>query len=125
MYGLTMIKDYLDELLDGIKTYDVRSYPTSKRGTIALVDSRTMKVYGVIDLISVRRITLEEYAKWHCTGRFKNATFIAENLKEYYAYDFINPRRLVNPIKLNISKKTWVKIKDSQVNAFYVESSLF
>lgn len=45
MHGLTMIKQYLDEILDGEKTFDARSYPTNKRGTIALVDSRTMKVY--------------------------------------------------------------------------------
>ena len=27
-----MIKDYLNEILDGSKTFDARSYPTNKRG---------------------------------------------------------------------------------------------
>lgn len=32
MFGLTMMKDYLNEILDGSKTFDARSYPTNKRG---------------------------------------------------------------------------------------------
>ena len=39
-----MIKDYLNEILDGSKTFDARSYPTNKRGKIALIDSRSMKI---------------------------------------------------------------------------------
>lgn len=35
-----MLRDYLDEILDGKKTYDARSYPTDKRGTIALIDTK-------------------------------------------------------------------------------------
>lgn len=27
MFGLTMIKDYLNEILDGSNTFDTRSYP--------------------------------------------------------------------------------------------------
>ena len=46
MFGLKMIKDYLNEILDGSKTFDARSYPTSKRSKIALIDSRSMKIYG-------------------------------------------------------------------------------
>lgn len=51
MFGLTMIKDYLNEILDGSKTFDARSYLTNKRGKIALIDSKTMKIYGTIKLI--------------------------------------------------------------------------
>ena len=46
-----MIKDYLNEILDGSKTFDARSYPTNKRGKIALIDFKTMKIYGTIELI--------------------------------------------------------------------------
>lgn len=37
-----MIKEYLDELLDGKKTYDSRSYETNIHGTIALVDTKNL-----------------------------------------------------------------------------------
>ena len=125
MFGLTMIKEYLDELLDGVKTYDARSYPTNKRGVIALVDSRTMRVYGVIELVGIRKITPEEYAKWHCTGKFKGMEFLIDSSKEYYAYEFVNPRKLVNPIKLNVAKKTWVEIDVAIQESFYFENRLF
>ena len=49
-----MIKDYLNEILNGSKTFDARAYTTNKRETIALVDSRSMKVYGYVDLVGVR-----------------------------------------------------------------------
>ena len=113
MFGLTMIKDYLNEILDGDKTCDVRSYPTSIRGKIALLDSRSMKIYGTVDLIDCREISAEEYCLWHQTGRFKNYVFQIEDKNEkFYAYDFKNPEWLAKPIKIEVEKHTWVKIPD-------------
>lgn len=111
MYGLTMIKDYLNELLDGSKIYDARSYTTYKRGTIALVDSKSMKVYGYVDLVGVREISPEEYASWHCTDRWSGYVMQVDSTKKYYAWDFVNPRRENNPYKVNAEKHTWVEIK--------------
>lgn len=112
MYRLTMIKDYLNELLDGSKTYDARSNTTYKRGTIALVDSRLMKVYGYVDLVGVRKISPEEYASWHCTGRWSGYVMQVDPTKKYYnAWDFVNLRRQDNPYKVNAEKHTWVEIK--------------
>lgn len=45
MFGFTMIKDYLNEILDGSKTFDARSYPTNKRGKFALIDSNYDSLY--------------------------------------------------------------------------------
>ena len=120
MYGLTMIKDYLDEILDGKKTYDARSYPTNKRGTIALVDSRTSKIFGLVDLINIRLISYDEYCNWHITDRFRNYKFYANPNIMYYAYDFINPRRLLKPIKARKTKDVflmqYVKSKSFQIS---------
>lgn len=112
MLGLTMIKDYLDEILDGKKTFDVRSYPTSTRGVIALIDSKSMKVYGSVELINCREITVEDYISWHKSGKFKNMLFLADKNKKYYAYDFKNPQRVVRPFKIDAIKHTWVKLND-------------
>lgn len=108
MYGLTMLKDYLIEILEERKTYDARSYLTNKRGIIALVDSKTLKVYGYADLITVREITPEEYAQWHCTGRWSDIIFQVDNNKKYYAWEFINIRKEENPFKIKGFKKTWM-----------------
>ena len=124
MFGLTMIKDYLNEILDGSKTFDARSYPTNKRGLIALIDSRSMKIYGTIELVGCREISAEEYCSWHQTGRFQNLTFQVDDVNmKYYAYDFKNPQRLAKPIKVDVEKHTWVEMPDNV--EFYYMDSLF
>ena len=124
MFGLTMIKDYLNEILDGSKTFDARSYPTNKRGVIALIDSRSMKIYGTIELVGCREISAEEYCSWHQTGRFQNYRFEVEGKdKKYYAYDFKNPKKLAKPIKVEAEKHTWVEIPNDI--EMYYENTLF
>lgn len=125
MFGLAMIKDYLNEILDGSKIFDARScYPTNKRGKIALIDSKSMKIYGTIELVGCREISAKEYCSWHQTGRFQNLIFQVDDVnKKYYAYDFKNPQRLAKPIKVETDKHTWVEIPDS--TEFYYMESLF
>ena len=122
MYGLIMLREYLDEILDGKKTYDARAYDTNKRGTIALVDTRKSIIVGLIDLVGTHKISVEEYCKWHATGKWESLVFQVED-KDYYAYDFENPRRLVTPIKIVKTGKVWTKIDDKiQMN---VQERLF
>ena len=123
MFGLIMIRDYLNEILDGSKNFDARSYPTNKRGKIALIDSRSMKIYGTIELVGCREISAKEYCFWHQTGRFQNLIFQVDDNKKYYAYDFKNPQRLAKPIKVGAAKQTWVEIPDN--TEFYYMDSLF
>lgn len=63
MYGLIMLGEYLDEILKGKKTYDVRDYDTNKRGTIALVDTKKSSIIGLVDLVSTHEISAQEYCK--------------------------------------------------------------
>ena len=126
MYGLIMIKDYLDEILEGKKTFDARSYPTNKRGTIALVDSKKSCITGLVDLIGVHPISADEYCKWHATGKWAGMVFqVEDNNSVFYAYDFINPRRLARPIKITKTGKVWTTIDDNIKNEFIFQESLF
>lgn len=104
-----MIKDYLNEILNGSKSFDARSYTTNKRGTIALVDSRSMKVYGYVDLVGIREISAKEYASWHCTGRWSGYEMEVDPSKKYYAWEFKNPRKEEKPFKVNVKKHTWIE----------------
>ena len=124
MLGLTMNNDYLNEILDGPKTFDARSYPINKRGKIALIDSRSMKIYGTIELVECREISAEEYCSWHQTGRFQNLIFqVNDENKKYYGYDFKNPQRLAKPIKVDAEKHTWVEVPNDI--EFCYQTSLF
>lgn len=124
MYGLIMIREYLDEILDGKKTYDARSYDTNKRGTIALVDTRKSAVIGLIDLVGTHAITAEEYCDWHATGKWEGMILQVEDMNAtFFAYDFANPRRLASPIKIIKTGRTWTKIDDCV--QFVFQESLF
>lgn len=126
MYGLIMIKDYLDEILDGKKTFDARSYPTTKRGTIALVDSKKSSIVGLVELIGVHPISANEYCKWHATGKWAGMVFqVEDNDSVFYAYDFISPRRLARPIKITKKGKVWTIIDDAIKNEFIFQEKLF
>ncbi len=121
-----MVKDYLDEILDGKKTFDARSYPTNKRGTIALVDTKKSSIIGLVDLIGVHRIATDEYCKWHATGKWEGITFQVEDSNAtFYAYDFMNPRRLAKPIKIIKTGRVWTEIDDSLRKEFIFQQSLF
>lgn len=113
MHGLIMLGEYLDEILEGKKTYDARAYDTNKRGTIALVDSRRSSIIGLVDLISTHKISAQEYCKWHAAGKWEGLILEVEDMNAtYYAYDFKNPRRLAKPIKIKKTGRVWTKIDD-------------
>ncbi len=113
MYGLIMLREYLDEILDGKKTYDARAYDTNKRGTVALVDTKKSAIIGLIDLVGTHKISAEEYCKWHATGKWEGMIFQIEDMdKDYYAYDFENPRKLAMPIKIVKTGRVWSKVDD-------------
>ena len=117
-----MIKDYIEEILDGKKTYDVRTYPTYKRGLIGLVDSKSMKLFGTIELTGCREITANEYCAWHKTGKYQNIEFkISEKTPKFYAYDFANPQKLAYKPKINVEKHTWIAIPET-IDLFYLNS---
>lgn len=108
-----MLGEYLDEILEGKKTYDARAYDTNKRGTIALVDSRKSSIIGLVDLVSTHKISAQEYCKWHATGKWEGLILEVEDMNAtYYAYDFKNPRRLAKPIKTKKTGRVWMKIDD-------------
>ena len=114
MYGLIMLREYLDEILYGTKTYDARAYNTNKRGLIALVDTRKSVIIGTVELIGTKPITADEYCKWHATGKWAGMQFQVEDMNAtYWAYGFINPRKLDKPIKIKKTGRVWTTLDDS------------
>lgn len=113
MYGLIMLREYLDEILDEKKNYDARAYDTKHRGTIALVDKKKSTIIGLVDLFGTHKISAEEYCSWHATGKWENLILQVDDMsRDYYAYDFKNPRRLAAPIKIVKTGKVWTKIDE-------------
>ena len=120
MYGLIMLREYLDEILDGTKAYDARAYNTNKRGLIALVDTMKSAIIGTVELVGIEPITAEKYCKWHATGKWAGMQFQVEDMNAtYWAYCFINPRRLAKHIKIKKTGRVWTKLDDSIEKGLY------
>ncbi|MCQ2084562.1 MAG: hypothetical protein MJZ21_00260 [archaeon] len=128
MYGLLMMKLYADEILDGRKNNDARLYPTDKRGTIAIVDSTSFKVYGTAELTGIREITYEEFVRWHQVGPFENTPIAPYSEgKTCYSYELSNVKRLPVPYRLpkDESARMWVEIPERISRNFFAQSTLF
>ena len=68
-------------------------------------------------MIGVHPISVDEYYKWHATGKLAGMIFQVEyDDSVFYAYDFINPRRLARPIKITKTGRVWTAIDDSVVH---------
>ena len=122
MFGLTMIKDYLNEILDGSKPL-IRSYPTNKRGKIALIDSRSMKIYGTIELVGCREISAKSIVLGIKLVDFKILYFKWMMRIRSIMLMILKSQRLAKPIKVEAEKHTWVEIPDN--TEFYYMDSLF
>lgn len=125
MYGLIMLREYFEEIISGEKAYDARSYDTSKRGIIALVDTRKSEIIATIELVSTHVISAKEYCLWHQSGKWKDFIFHADEQRTYYAYDFKNPKRLSSPVKIKKNGKVWTYIDDEILRDFSFQETLF
>lgn len=64
MDGLIILKEYLDKILTGKKTWEIRGSKCHKRGLIALIESGTGMVVGTAELVDcVGPLTAEEWNK--------------------------------------------------------------
>lgn len=128
MDGLLMMRLYADEILSGRTDYDARLYPTDRRGTIAIVDSSTFRIYGTAELVSVREIPYEEFRDWHRIGPFKETEIAPYHEgKVCYAYDLRNVRKLPLPVQIPKVKNAgmWVTVPERTANNLFSQQTLF
>lgn len=120
-----MNKTYIEEILDGKKKFDARAYPTNIRGTIGIIDSKNMKLVGLAELVNVRIISSNEYKNWHLTGKYMNCDFLVDSSSNYYAYDFVNCRKICNPKEIIKNGRGWCYFEDSLLKDVYFSNQLF
>ncbi|MEC3884903.1 ASCH domain-containing protein [Halobacillus sp. HZG1] len=63
MKGLLVKEPWIDMILSGEKTWEIRGTHTKKRGTIGLIKSGTGQVFGTVDVVESRELSQEEYRK--------------------------------------------------------------
>ena len=90
------------------------------------MDTKKSAIIVLVDLVGTHKISAEEYCSWHATGKWEGMIFQVEDMNAtYYDYDFINPRRLAVPIKIEKNGRTWTTIQDSVQQQFIFQERLF
>jgi len=63
--GLIIRGEHCQKILDGLKTYEMRSRQTNFRGKIGLIVSGTKKIFGTANLYDVGKETIIDAEDWH------------------------------------------------------------
>lgn len=92
MKGLIIKEPWIQLILQGKKTWEIRSSHTHIRGKVALIQSGTGKVFGTVDVVDSKYVTFDEYKKskgYHC---------IPDTDKQPSPYKKIHAWVLQNPV---------------------------
>lgn len=98
--GLIIRREPLTKILDGSKTWEMRSMMTHKRGLIGLVEKGSKSVLGVATILDCKgpipRIELRAAFQYHGISEERLAT--AEYEKYTFAWILADARRLMLPV---------------------------
>jgi hypothetical protein len=112
-HGLLILKEPLDKILAGTKTWEIRGKATARRGPVALIQSKSGCVVGTCELVDVvGPLTLPELQ------RSAPLTGFRPNRLPYsttYAWVLPDARRLADPVpyKHPAGAVIWVRLKPS------------
>ena len=114
MKGLIIKSPYIDDILSGVKKWELRGQNTKIRGTIVLLKSGTKTALGTVDIVDVKELTLAEYNNWNY--RKDNGKLPVDKLpyEKTYAYVLENPRMFDHPKPYihPVGAVTWVNLPD-------------
>jgi ASCH domain len=115
MRGLIIKSPWIELIIEGEKTWEIRGSNTKIRGSVALIKSGSGKVIGEADIVDSKELTLKDYQvsrKFHCVES-EGSTQLP--YKKTYAWVFDNPIIYKEPIpyKHPMGAVIWVKLSDS------------
>ena len=96
--GLIVRTPWVDYLLDGTKTWEIRGSATSIRGRIALIRGGSRLVVGTADLVDCLALTRDEYNCAEVYHRIPASQTDSISYKHIYAWVIDNPKPLKEPI---------------------------
>ncbi|MCR8848438.1 ASCH domain-containing protein [Rossellomorea sp. SC111] len=98
MKGLIVKSPWIELILEGKKTWEIRGSNTKTRGTIALIKSGSGMVYGEVNLNDSRELTLKDYQVSNEFHRVQRENCEALPYKKTYAWVLEKPRIYKKPI---------------------------
>jgi hypothetical protein len=115
--GLIIREPWIDMLLDGVKTLEIRNKPTSIRGKIGLIKSGSKKIFGEINVIDCFEIRPEDFNRYFKLHHVEDISKF--NYKKIFAWVMQNPMRYPEP-KPYIHRHgcvIWVNLKENSVQS--------
>lgn len=95
--GLIVKSPWIEKILSGEKTWEIRGRKTNIRGTVALIKSGTGMIYGTVDVLDCKELTIEEYRDKQEFHRIPHDMFPSLPYPKTYAWIFSNPVIFDNP----------------------------
>jgi hypothetical protein len=111
--GLLILKEHLDKILAGTKTWEIRGKSTPRRGPIALIESKSEHVVGTCKVVDVvGPLTLAELQRNAKRTGFRPAQL---PYRTTYAWVVRDARRLPEPIPYRHPPGAviWVRLEKS------------
>ena len=116
MRALLIRRPWIDMILDGEKTWEIRGSRTFVRGQIGLIASRTGTVVGVCDLVDcIGPLTAEEFRKNANKAGMRPSEATLGYYRQTYAWVMAKPRRLKQPVPYEHPSGAviWVRLDDN------------
>ena len=98
--ALTLKQEWLDLILTGSKTWEIRSQPTNKRERVALAQSGTTVLRGDVEIVNCVPLDAQSFVTSidkHCVPQNRHTEVIGGYAK-IFAWELARPRRYRTPI---------------------------
>ena len=102
MKGLIIKSPWIESILDGRKTWEIRGSNTKIRGTVALIKSGSGKIFGEVDLIDCIELTLESYRESKKLHGVESENALELPYKKTYAWVLKIPKSIRSQYLINI-----------------------
>ena len=115
MKGLIVKEPWIDMILDGSKTLEIRGKNTNIRGPVALIKSGSGMVFGTVDITGsfpINRIDAVILKRRH---RISDHVIVHQTYQNPHAWDLSNPKKFKNPVPYRHPQGAvvWVNLPDN------------
>ena len=117
MDGLIIHEQWLNKILNGEKTWEIRGSRTSKRGEIALIQKGSGKIFGTCKLTDVIGPLTKQDLEVNIDKHKIPSTELSDILDRYtnpYAWIIYDVKKLNPPVRYDhpMGAVRWVKVGD-------------
>ena len=110
--GLIIKEPWIDLILNGKKTWEIRNKNTLYRGKVYLIKSGSSKIFGECTLINSQNISFNEFLENTDKHMVKDLSLLKYDRNKLFAWILVNPKLYEKPISYTHPKGAivWVDL---------------